>query len=302
MDHVAGSATAVPLIIAITLNWNRPDDTIACLDSLAQQSYPNLRALVVDNGSSDDSVARIRAAHPDVLLLAHGENSGFAHGINLGIRAALAQGAAALFLLNNDTLLAPDAVARLAQHLNPGVALLAPIIYYADAPQRVWSLGGTLNPWLLETRGSRRGEEDRGQWPELLELDFVPACGLLAPAAIFQTVGLFDERFFMYYEDLDFCLRARRAGWRIQALTTAKMWHKVSLSSGGSDSPNERYWMARSSVLYFRKHARPWQWPLIAFWRAGSAVRTSVRLAHRGRWAALRAYWRGLWHGLRERP
>ncbi len=302
MDNLAGSATAVPLIIAITLNWNRPDDTIACLDSLAQQTYPNLRVLVVDNGSSDDSVARIRAAYPDVPLLVHNENSGFARGMNLGIRAALAQGADYLFLLNNDTLLAPDAIARLVQHLAPDVALLAPIIYYADAPQRVWSLGGTLNPWLLETRGNRRGEEDQGQWPELLELDFAPACGLLLPRTIFDRIGLFDERFFMYYEDLDFCLRARRAGWHIRAVTTAKMWHKVSLSSGGSDSPNERYWMARSSVLYFRKHARPWQWPLIGFWRAGSALRTSARLALRSRWAALRAYWRGLWHGLRERP
>lgn len=302
MDNLRGSSTAVPLIIAITLNWNRPDDTIACLDSLAQQTYPNLHALVVDNGSSDDSVTRIRAAYPNVTLLVHHENSGFARGMNLGIRAALAQGAAFLFLLNNDTLLAPDAIERLAQRQTPGMALLAPIIYYADEPRRVWSLGGTLNRWLLETRGNQRGEEDRGQWPELLELDFAPACGLLVPAPIFQTVGLFDERFFMYYEDLDFCLRTRRAGWRICAVTTARMWHKVSLSSGGSDSPNERYWMARSSVLYFRRHARPWQWPLIAFWRMGSALRTSARLARRGRWAALRAYWRGLWHGLKERP
>lgn len=290
------------LIFAVTLNWNRPDDTIACLDSLAQQSYPNLRALVVDNGSSDDSIARIRAAHPETHLLAHGENSGFARGMNLGIGAALAQGAEFIFMLNNDTLLAPNAIAQLVAQMTPGVALLAPIIYYADAPQRVWSLGGMLNPWLLETRENRRGEEDRGQWPERLDLDFVPACGLLAPRAIFETVGLFDERFFMYYEDLDYCLRVRRAGWRIQALTTAKMWHKVSLSSGGSDSPNERYWMARSSALYFRKHARLWQWPLIGFWRTGSALRTTMRLAQGRKWAALRAYWRGLGHGLRERP
>ncbi|MCA9973287.1 MAG: glycosyltransferase family 2 protein, partial [Anaerolineales bacterium] len=262
--------------------------------------YPNLQTLVVDNGSTDDSVARIRAACPDAHLLAHPENSGFARGTNLGIARALELGAAYVFILNNDTLLAPDLLAQLLAQPTPDAGPLAPIIYYAAAPHTVWSLGAEFNPWLLETRADVRGQEDHGQWPAVLPRDFVPACGLLAHRDLFTRIGMFDARFFMYYEDLDFCLRVRQAGLPLRVVTTAKMWHKVSLSSGGSDSPNERYWMARSSVLYFRKHARPWQWPLVIFWRSGSALRTSWRLLRARRPAALRAYWRGLWHGLRE--
>lgn len=291
-----------PLVYAITLNWNHPDDTIACLQSLATQTYPNLRLLVVDNGSQDDSIARIRAAYPDVELLARPDNGGFAKGMNCGIRHALEAGAAYTFLVNNDTYLAPDAIAQLVGAAQPDIGLLAPIIYYADTPQRVWSIGAMFNHWLLEPHKNPRGMVDTGQWTMSLEREFVAACGLLTPRPVWEQVGLFDERFFMYYEDLDFCLRLQRAGWRVIVQPQAKMWHKVSLSSGGFDSPNERYAMARSSVLYFRKHTRFWQWPLIGFWRAGSAVQTTFRLVRSGKWAALRAYWRGLWHGLRWRP
>jgi GT2 family glycosyltransferase len=293
-------ARARPYIVAVILNWKRPDDTIACLDSLTQQSYSQLHAVVVDNGSGDDSVARIQAAHPAVTLVAHPENSGFARGINLGIREALAQRADYVFILNNDTTLASDAVAVLAAGAGENPA--APIIYYASAPRRVWSLGGRFNPWLLEVTGNQRGREDRGEWPDVITVDFVPACALLVPRHIFEEFGYFDERFFMYYEDLDFCLRLHRAGRCIRILTQAKVWHAVSLSSGGSNSPAERFWMGCASVLYFRKHARLWQWPLIAFWRLGSALRTSGRLLRQRNWASLAGYWRGLWAGMRQQP
>jgi GT2 family glycosyltransferase len=100
---------------------------------------------------------------------------------------------------------------------------------------------------------------------------------------------------------MDYCLRARRHGYRLRLAPAATMWHKVSSSSGGSDTPRERYWMARSSVLYFRKHAHFWQWPIILFWRTGSALRTSQRLLRKRRLDSLKAYWRGLLHGIRER-
>lgn len=290
----------LPLVYAVTLNWNRPGDTIACLKSLTAQTYTNLHTLVVDNGSHDDSRAQIMAACPDVNLIARSDNGGFARGMNDGIRYALKAGADFIFLVNNDTYLAPDAIAQLISAAKSDIGLIAPIIYYAHEPQRVWSIGAMVSRWLLEPLKNPRGMIDTEQWPSYLEREFVPACGLLVPRPVWEQVGLFDERFFMYYEDLDFCLRLHHLGWRIVIFPQAKMWHKVSSSSGGHDSPNERYWMARSSVLYFRKHARPWQWVTIGFWRAGSAVQTTWRLGRVGKWVALRAYWRGLWHGVRE--
>jgi len=209
-------------------------------------------------------------------------------------------GAAFVLIVNNDTLLAADMVEKLWQVTQASQAVTAPIIYYAEEPQRVWSLGAQLQPWTLETVGSVRGKIDEGQWTAVLPCDFVPGCAMFFPRDALESVGLFDERFFMYYEDSDLCLRLRQEGWSILSVTGAKMWHKVAVSSGGSDSVNERYWMARSSVLFFSKHARLWQWPVILFWRTGSALRTTWRLWRQERREALRAYWRGLRDGLRE--
>lgn len=289
-----------PLVYVVTLNWNRPFDTLACLTSLAEQTYPNLKLLVVDNGSTDESIAQIEAAFTQVEVIANPQNAGFAGGMNVGIRQALAGGAAFVFVLNNDTLLAQDVVEKLWQVARDRRAVTAPIIYYAAEPQRVWSLGAQTNPWTLELVGGMRGQMDVGQWTAVVPCEFVPGCAMFLPREALEEVGLFDERFFMYYEDSDLCWRLTQAGWPILSLTEAKMWHKVALSSGGSDSANERYWMARSSVLFFAKYARGWQWPVIVFWRLGSAVRTTWRLWRLQRSEALKAYWRGLWHGLRE--
>lgn len=290
-----------PLIYAITLNWNRPLDTLACLASLSEQTYPHLNLLVVDNGSSDDSIAQIEAAWPQVEVIANPTNLGFAGGMNVGLRRALAAGAAFVLIVNNDTLLAADMVEELWQVAQAERAVTAPIIYYEAEPTRVWSLGARINDWTLEEVDNVRGQVDEGQWTPVVPCSFVPGCAVFFPREALAEVGLFDERFFMYYEDSDLCFRLTRSGWPILSVTAAKMWHKVALSSGGSDSVNERYWMARSSVLFFAKQARWWQWPIVLFWRLGSAVRTTWRLWQGKRHDALRAYWRGLWHGLRER-
>ncbi|UCG25242.1 MAG: hypothetical protein JSW55_04375, partial [Chloroflexota bacterium] len=115
---------------------------------------------------------------------------------------------------------------------------------------------------------------------------------------VFEQIDLYDERFFLYYEDADYSLRASRAGIGAAVATMARMWHSVSKSSGGSDTPRERYWMARSSVLYFYKNARMWQWPVIIVWRTLSAMRTSLRLLTKWRLDSLSAYWRGLRDGI----
>ena len=291
-----------PLIYAVTLNWNRAEDTLECLGSLAAQDVANLHLVVVDNGSTDSSVDQIQTAFPDVKLVANDSNMGFARGMNRGIQVALENGADYVLVLNNDTFMAPDMVSLLLAEAAGESGLLAPIIYYADDPQRIWSVGGQVSKLNLETTHDVRGELDTGQWPAIRQTDFITGCAMFLPHSLLTEVGAFDEGFFMYYEDLDLCNRIRSAGYNIRVVTAAKMWHKVSLSSGGSDSPNERYWMARSSVHYFRKHARFWQWPLIIGWRAGSALRTSWRLWRQARGDALRAYWRGLGHGLQRRP
>src|SRR6266487_2088163 len=130
---------AMPLIAIVTLNWNRPGDTLECLASAAAQTYPHTTIVVVDNGSSDDSVARIGTAYPEAVLLRNERNMGFAAGANRGIAHALGLGAEYVFLINNDTTFAPDTVAQLLAKAAPDIGIVVPAIFYAAAPERPWS-------------------------------------------------------------------------------------------------------------------------------------------------------------------
>ncbi|MBC8163222.1 MAG: glycosyltransferase family 2 protein [Roseiflexaceae bacterium] len=291
-----------PCVVIATLNWNRPDDTLACLASAAAQDYPNIRLLVVDNASSDDSVAQIASAFPHATLVQNSHNAGFAGGCNLALRHALALGAEYVFLVNNDTFFAPDMLRQLVAHRSPEIGVLVPAIFRADAPEQAWSIGGMRHPLTLEKTGDIPAALGPALAAGYAEREYVVGCALLFSRIVLLAVGGFDERFFMYYEDMDLSLRVRAAGFRIMLVPQARMWHKVATSSGGSDSPNERYWMARSSVLFFRKHVRGPRWLVVVPFRAASALRTSLRLLRAGRTPALRAYWRGLRDGLGERP
>jgi GT2 family glycosyltransferase len=289
-----------PLVYAVILNWNRCRDTVACLESLAQVDYPNLRLLVVDNGSTDGTPEAVSHQFPDVALIVNDQNLGFAAGCNVGIRYAIEQEADYVFLLNNDTLVDPAVLRHLVSLTGPDVGMVAPKIYYAADPTRIWSVGGMRHPLTIEKTGDVRGQIDIGQWEDVLERDYFVGCALLLSRCLLAEVGLFDERFFMYYEDSDLSLRARQAGFRLLLSPQAWVWHKVAVSSGGSDSPNERYWMARSSVLFFRKHVHGLRWLIVVPYRVGSAIKTVLRLTWHGQGQSVRAYLRGLRDGLVE--
>lgn len=287
-----------PLVYVIIPNWNCRDETLACVESLLQMDYPDFRIVVVDNGSTDDSVQAVARQFPGVEQVVNERNLGFAAGANVGIRHALARGADFVFVVNNDTFIAPEALGLMvAAALPQDVGLVAPKIYYAGDPQRIWSLGAWRHRLTLEITGCRRGQLDADPDGEPFEVDFVTGCAMLIRRECLEQVGLFDERFFMYYEDSDYCLRVRSAGYRVLMVPRAKMWHKVATSSGGSDSPMERYHMARSSVLFFRKHVHGWRWLIVGPYRAGSAAKWVMRLALRRRWVSVRAYLRGLGDG-----
>ncbi len=286
--------------IAVTVNWNRVEDTLACIASLRAQRPVPPQVIVVDNGSSDDSVAQLRATVPEVMLIPSKRNLGFSGGYNLGIQQALALGATHVLIINNDAILAPNALATLLQYAAPDVGALSPVIYHALPNRVIWSLGGRTHPLTLEKSNSWVGQPDPGTLPPVIEQDFLTGCILLLPRATLETVGLFDEGFWLYYEDMDFSRRVRLAGLRMLTVTKAHAWHKVASSSGGSDSPSERYWMARSSIRFFRKHGGGWRMLFILPYRLGSALKTSLRLVTHGRVQALRAYWRGLRDGLCE--
>ena len=283
-----------PLHVVI-LNWNRRDDTVSCLASLEQSTRRPDQTWVVDQGSSDGSVQAIRRRFPEICVVQTGCNTGFARGMNTGIRSALDAGASSVLVLNNDTIVSPTMVERLEASLSPNIGAVGPAIFLADTPHAIWSTGGEISRTLLEMTGHHSRREPLPSRP--IERKFVSGCAMLIPRRVFADVGLFDERFFMYYEDLDLCMRMVSAGYKLLIAPDAHLWHRVSQSSGGPNSPAERYQMARSSGLYFRKHMHGWRIPLIVFYRMLSAMRWTARLALQHNPRALCAYWRGLLSG-----
>jgi GT2 family glycosyltransferase len=292
--------STLPLVYAITLNWNQREETIGCLQSLHQISYANLRLLLVDNASTDETVTAVAQHFSTIEVIVNECNLGFGGGFNVGLRLALAQGAEYILIINNDARLAPDALNQMLALAQPDVGMIAPKIYYASQPQRIWSLGGQRHPLTYEMTGDARGQLDTGQWERVLERDYFVGCIVLLSARMLREIGLFNEQFFLYYEDSDLSLRARQAGYRLLLCPQAYGWHKVSISSGGSDSPNERYWMGRSSVIFFRRHVTGLRWGIVFPYRIASAVKTVTRLSLAGRRKSAAAYLRGLRDGWRE--
>lgn len=281
--------------IAVIVNLDRPADTMACICSLRESDISPFAVIVVDNGSQP--ALELSTDDPGVELIRLEENRGFTGGYNVGIRRALALGADAVLVLNNDTLADPALLGRLTDHLQPPVGIVAPRIFYADDPQRIWADGFGVQPFTLEMRGGRRGQIAIPRHEAPRSVAYVTGCAMLIDCRVLKAVGVFDEAFFAYYEDLDYCIRVRRAGWTILNVPEARLWHKVAASTG-LGTPRRQYLMAYSSVLFFAKHAQ-WRAPFVLAARFGSLALTIGRLLSRRRSDLLRAHLRGLRDGLK---
>jgi hypothetical protein len=217
---------------------------------LEKSTYSDLEVLVVDNGSTDDSVAEIRRAYPDVVILRSVTNLGFAGGNNIGIRYALTHGADYIWLLNNDTEPAPDALAALVAKAatDPAIAAVASVCYYAAAPDQVEAWGGAhVNLWIGYGRNVKEPRPD--DWFHSLN-----GTSLLISREALDSCGFLDEVFFLYWEDTEFCLRLRKNGWRIAAAPDSRVLHKVNASTGGNKIILDRHQTA-SGLRLLRLHA-----------------------------------------------
>lgn len=239
-----------PAVTCIILNWNGWRDTIECLGALKRCTYPNLSIIVVDNGSTNDSVARIKASCPDIFLLESGRNLGFAGGNNIGIRHAIAHGAEYVWLLNNDTRPSPDALTALVEKAatDDRIGAVGSVCYYADSPSTVEAWGGArVNLWIGYGHNSTEPRED--SWFHSLN-----GTSILVSTAAIKDAGLLDEVFFLYWEDTEFCLRMRKRGWRIAAASDSRIEHKVHGSSAGNSLNLDRYQTA-SGLRLLRLHS-----------------------------------------------
>jgi GT2 family glycosyltransferase len=245
----------------VVLSWNGVELTLDTLGSLAACRIPEgwkLHTLVVDNASSDGSPARVREAFPDVELLALAENRRFAGGNNAGLERALAAGADAVMLLNNDVIADPKLFEKLLAALAeaPEAGAAAPLIYFAPPSDRIWFGGGRCRPWLAHSSHRGLRERDHGQYRSIEDSGYLTGCCLLATAEAWKKVGFLDERYFIYAEDADWCLRARAAGYRLLFVPTARLWHRVSASSGGAINAWKVYQRLRANLTLWGRHAR----------------------------------------------
>lgn len=246
-----------PAISIIILNWNGWKDTLECLQSVQKISYPNFRVLVVDNGSSDDSVAQIQHAFPDVDLLETGENLGYAGGNNAGIVHVLKEQAEFILLLNNDTIVDPGILSAFvgAASTCPAAGIFGAKSYYYSQPDTIWALGGKWDESAKEPGFICKGENDAtAQYVQPFEVDYVIGCAVFCRVDMIHKIGLMEEAFFLNFEEMDWCYRARAAGFLSYSVPAAKLWHKVSVSFGGAESPLWKYFMTRNELLWARRH------------------------------------------------
>ena len=285
-------------LAVIVLSWNGSDFTRDTLQSLAACRVPDgwrMRTLVVDNASVDGSPEMVRSEFPAAELLALSENRRFAGGNNAGLERALADGAAAVMLLNNDVIADPLLIEKLLAALaeNPRAGAAAPLIYYAPPTNRIWYAGGRCRPWLAHSSHRAIRERDRGQFRSIEPTGYLTGCCLLASADAWRKVGLLDERYFIYAEDADWCLRARAAGYELLFVPTARLWHRVSASSGGAMNPWKVYQRLRANLTLWSRNAHglarlTWLPSLLAQ-QAAYAVLLLVRGRAAAAWSVPRA-------------
>ncbi|WP_102127679.1 glycosyltransferase family 2 protein [Deinococcus planocerae] len=285
-----------PPVTIVLINYNGWRLTDACLDSLRRLDYPAFQVVVVDNGSTDDSLARLRERWPDLDLVEITPNVGFTAANNVGARRALEQGAEYVWFLNNDTLVDPPALSSLVSTLEAGprVGAAASVLYDMDPPERVqcWG-GGFVRLW--------GGVADGYFGPVPQErLHFLSGTSWLVRRTVLERLGLFDEGFFMYWEDADFSFRLRAAGWQLAVAQGSRVWHIGSASMGEGNSrthKSETFELnfTRSAVRFFRKHAPVPLVPLLA----GPGFHLAKRVL-RGQWGRARAVARGAWEGFAQ--
>lgn len=265
----AGDARRAPKVFAVVLNWNRAADTLVCLDSLAQSTYGDLHVIVVDNGSRFSCRADVEKSHPWVEVIENSSNLGYSGGNNVGIARALERGAELVWVLNNDTVVNPDALARLVDCAlrRPRAAALGGRVLRADRPDVLWMTWGRVT-WLQSLIALEgQDEPDSARFDGERRVEWIPGCSILFRAEALREIGAFDEEFFAYHEDVDWAARADKHGWELWYTGASRIHHAIHASSGGESASYtgfRSYLSARNSVLYARRHGTPAKRALLA--------------------------------------
>jgi GT2 family glycosyltransferase len=260
-----------PRIGVVTVTYNSGAVLLPFLHCVFEQTYRDFILFVVDNASSDDSLQLLHESGDARLrLISNTDNRGVAAANNQGIRAAIQAGCASVLLINNDTEFDPHLFSLLVEGLSKYDAeMICPKMLYFDEPNRIWAAGGTFQPWLgYRTAHFGAGEIDAGQHDRTRPITYVPTCCVLIKKEVFEKIGLMDERYFVYVDDVDFMYRAMENGISLIYMAEARLLHKVGRLTGGEDSPFTHRYCTRNRVFFMLTHVGPiYSFPLLMFYQ-----------------------------------
>lgn len=252
-----GAESNDPHVVAVVLNWNRLDDTLACIASIDASEWPQLTILVVDNGSDEEIEGPLKARFCDVLFVRNPTNLGFSGGMNVGMRRALTLGADYVLLLNNDVVVDRGMVRELVRvaRERPDAGIVGPLAFFRDAPAVVASAGLRCDLRHAYQGGPlAKGERDYGQFDGVMEVDVPSGAAMLVHSSVIHEVGMLDEDLYLYIEDVDWAFRMRPFGKRSYTALRARLWHGGGSSSGGEHSPQAAYYHARNIFVVTARH------------------------------------------------
>ena len=247
-------------ISVILVNYNALEMTIECINSI-KKSACKPEIIVIDNGSQRNESIELQNKYPDIICKRSETNLGFAGGNNIGIELAIEHGATHIALLNNDTIIDSHMLSCLANNCKIN-SISVPVIYYYKKPKMVWYAGGEINKRTGAVIHYLENSEPNTIHP--IQCNFATGCCFMAQTLIWKQIGLLDESYFMYCEDVEYCLRLKKNNIYVQLVPEAKMWHKVGFSSGGEYSPIAIYYATRNRFRNIKRYS--WYFSKSAYW------------------------------------
>ncbi len=283
-------------IAIIILHYGDIANTLICLSSVLKIEDTSFEVILVDNGTKEEALQGIASSDPRIHLLRSEMNRGFSAGCNLGIRFALERAAQYFFLLNNDTIVAPSVLQAFRQAVQqfPEAGVFGAKIYFFSDPERIWYAGGDVNARTLRCHHTGCGDLD-ANWQVPRPTSYACGCALFTKREVLERAGLFDEAFFLNWEEIDWCYRMRAKGYSCMFIPEAKVWHRISSSFiGGHGGPLWQYHYSRSRILFIKRHLS--RMKRFRFYLSRLLCECLVLLLQPFQ-ATRRASLQGIWHG-----
>jgi len=297
----------MPSVAIIVVNWNSYPHTSGCLSSLRKVSYSNFKTIVVDNGSIDASDLKLEKEYPEIVLLRNSENKGFTGGNNRGIEYAIDQHYDYLMLLNNDTEVEPDFLDELVKVIDtdPSIGAVQPKFFFLNNKERIWNAGGTIIKSLgwVRTVGENRTAKEKYDQPKNTE--WITGCCFMVRTEIVKKIGGLNDRFFLYYEDVEWSLRIRSLAYKLYYCPKSIIYHAAGGSSRNENvdqeglvNPKVHYFATKNNILVLRKYT-PWYFiPTVFLFQSGKYVSFIVYFIIRKRFQKIKCLYNGLNDGL----